>query len=219
MNFQELLKCADRNSVFNIFKNTLCSATEMNIISCKKEAVLKEKINELYDDLISRDISKCTNHKIIVCYKYFDELSALEDINHTKEYYVCSLFNPEEDDDEFYSFIFISWNEILSMQVCPKSIDDYGEDEVAASILFEMTEMGMNEETKNKNEVDLEKSLLEAEKAAKEGNTISFEDLKRKLCIDDTIEENSKEIEKKQEELLAKNKNIKNEFLRFLKDL
>ncbi|MCM1221997.1 MAG: hypothetical protein NC548_46745 [Lachnospiraceae bacterium] len=219
MKFQELLKRADRNSVFNIFKNTLCSAAKMNKISYEKEAVLKEKINKLYDDLLSRDISKYANRKIIVCYKYFDELALLEDDKHSKEYYTCSIFNPEEDDDEFYSFIFIAWNEILSMQVCPKSIDDYGKDEVSASILFEMTEMGMNEETKNKNEVDLEKSLLEAEKTAKEGNTISFEDLKRELCIDDTIEENSEGIEKKQAELLAKNKIIKNEFLKFLKNL
>ena len=80
----------------------------------------------------------------------------IRNVNMDKAELFFDVFAVKPDSREHYAVEYTSWKELLSCDVLPRSIKQYGIDAVAAAILYEMTFFGMEE-----NAVERERKKLD----------------------------------------------------------
>lgn len=197
MTVQMLLKKANFDNAWDIIKdfyylnNVYRKSPNEN-----KLKLIQNNFYNFYDKLINLvPISELPN-EIIVCIKYKDDLPEKDKNGDYIDGWVYDCCSYNIDEDKTYSLMFRSWNEIMSLPFCKKSIDESGCDTCAAHILYELSWNGFDEETVKQRYEEIENSLNEAQ--CDESEYISYEDLKAELETEygffDTRSE--KEIEK-----------------------
>ena len=108
-------------------------------VSDEKMDELERDYDRVYNNLINRNVTKNTNDNQIVVIKY------LRSANGKHEEYRFESFMLDEriDFTAKQGILFDSWDYVLSLSVCGKSIDDYGRPACAASIMYDLTLLGI----------------------------------------------------------------------------
>lgn len=91
-------------------------------------------------------------------------------------------------ESEKWALDFTPWEEWLSMTISKDSLENFTELEIIAHCLYEMTFIGFNEETIQKELNKLDESVKEFENMAEENkkkNTMSIDELMKRLDKDD----------------------------------
>lgn len=116
----------------------------------------------------------------------------------------------EEFKNPLYGLTFLSRDSILGMRVCEKSIEKYGEYEVAALIVDELTSFCIDEEERQKTINQIKKGLEDMVLPCEEecyGIDEAFESLREKLGFPDkeeTLEEKQTRLDEAYEEIYTK---------------
>lgn len=152
------------------------------------------------------DVTSIEKEKLLTSYKEIDTIETYEEFTD-----IIKIRRPIET----YNFMFVKREDVLGYEVSPLSIEMYEANEVAASIFWELTWFGYDNDTANKNQ---ETSILSLESNSKELEEDLFdfeEDLEEISNYEKkkTLEELISEAEKKE---IILNFNIKNQYFKKL---
>ena len=163
-----------------------------------------ERIAEVYKKTIEELAEIKGNSKTgeIVVLKIFDDVS--------DEFVMETLYRAVGDTSR-YCIDLMPWKDLIDLEVCAKSIEKYGREEVAAQILYEMTFFGFTEKERKK---EIKKTVKSIEKSKKCKKYYTLEDIAKEFGLE-TSEESEDEKQKCREKMLdtiRKNNEIYLEF-------
>ena len=220
MTVQMLLKKANFDNVWDIIKdfyyvnNVYRKSPNEN-----KLKLIRNNFYNFYNKLINLEPISEISNEFIVCIKYKDDLPEKdENGNYLNDWiYDCCSYNVDED--KTYSLMFRSWNEIIRLPFCQKSIDEYGYNACVAHILYELSWNGFDEETVKQREEELNESLNDVE--CDDSEYISFEELKTELeekygLVDMRSEEEIEKDKKHISDIIKANMKIFDEFKQYM---
>lgn len=217
MNCQELLRVVDVNTVFEYYLQ-LEFGNNILSVDAKKLSKYKDLFVTRYEDFISRQIVENTEGHLI-CIRYWSTFPEYDDGELLEEYeYTVSIVKPNENFN-FYSLNFTPWNKILGTPVFELSLERYGMELVAAAILDEMFEFGMDEESKEKWEQELHQKLEEGMKDIEEGRSIPIEEIFKEFDMEDDYNSDEYKIrDAYTQKVIRENMDIQNEFVERYKE-
>lgn len=157
------------------------------------------------EDLIY-DVTSIEKEKLLASYEEIDTIETYEEFTD-----IIKIRKPIET----YNFMYVKREDVLGYEVSPLSIEMYGVNEVAASVFWELTWFGYDNDTANKNQ---ETSILSLESNSKElaDDLFDFEEDLEEISNYEkkkTLEELISEAEKKE---IILNFNIKNQYFKKL---
>jgi hypothetical protein len=233
MYVKELLLRLDFNKVWEEIKSYYYNdlSTDISYLEFKKAYPdkteedfldkVKDNIAITFDEIKEVEVVN-TNEAVLAVHKYFeyDEDTDLIDPVWDTCYYI-------KGEDEAYSLMGLEWEKFLGLPVLDKSIGEYGEDIVAAHIVWELTFMGYTRETASEESKKLFERLDESLKDIENSNFYTMAEVEEHLadhCTETEEEraeflkqlrtepENTEYIEKMNQKALEMTKKITSEY-------
>lgn len=142
--------------------------------------------------------------------KTIEELAEIKGNSKTGEIVVLKIFDDVSDefvmetlyravgDNSRYCIDLMPWKDLIDLEVCAKSIEKYGKEEVAAQILYEMTFFGFTEKERKK---EIKKTVKSIEKSKKCKKYYTLEDIAKEFGLE-ASEESEEEKQKRKEKML-----------------
>ncbi|MCM1440546.1 MAG: hypothetical protein NC131_15305 [Roseburia sp.] len=185
MTLRELLKVADIECVLNQIADIFI---KNQFVKPKTSA---ERIIEVYKNTVKELTSIQGSSKTgeIVVLRIFDDIS---------DEFVMETLYRAVGDNRRYSIILMPREDLIDLEVCAKSIEKYGKEEVATLILYELTFFGFTEKERKK---EIKKTVKSLEKSEKCKKYYTLEDIVKKYGLK-TSEESEEEKQKRREKML-----------------
>lgn len=182
----------------------------------KREYNLPEKAKDPYEDAIKElsilsGFGNTSNDEMTIVVGRFEDFSESGTL-------IFDVFGIIPNDNEHYSMNLEPWRNWVNYPILGKSIGIYGEAEVLAHILYEMTFYGFTEEDVGLKHKEVLEILKESEEQEKGGmiNFVSAEEVHKSLGLDVKEERDSEEINRQRKEtkrIMEKNNQIMEELL------
>ena len=218
MKIKDIIKNVNIDKAVDYFINSknLFELEFLNMTSEKKEEVtkkLKNKLEQAKDNLLNTK-GKTQKDIIVVLAKEWTDWKNDNEMNldqiFTFGYKLSEIkdLNLERlnDIEDFYSKVqkygleFMSWDELIGMEVLDKCIENLTFDVVSFELLYLLTSSGFSKEEYEENIKEFEESLLKSEKDIKEGKTFSAEEVFNELFEKYGFERKEKTEEEKRKE-------------------
>ena len=123
--------------------------------------------------------------------------------------FIYDVFGMIAEDENHYSLTMCSWNELVGFGVLQKSIEIYGEAEVVAHILYDITFFAYSAKAVDKKIEQEKEILLERHKEAENGQFVPFEEVMAEFGhSDERTKEEKARVQKERERINLENQKI-----------
>ena len=178
MTLRELLKLVNNKEdieyIVSFFAMHLNDSSSDHVLRQIKDDKAYKKMSSMIDELLSLDIK--VNKKRLCTERSIDDF-----YDKGEEYYFDS-YMMEKDADSHYSLDFIDWREVIDSKIDEHSLFKYGYLDVATSILWELSFLGFNLKTVEKELKELADTIDEEDQNEPKH---SLEELFEELQADD----------------------------------
>ena len=185
MNVSELLNKTDFARVWEVLEKEYYTGVEY-----KEKLPRIRKAYQLFFEKLKGLFPVPQAGKYLFCQRYYDALDENFSDATADEHMIFSvaLFDVlEEDGDGVYSLSFIDWNKVMGFSVPVASVNRFGEETIAAHLLFELSFYGFDEQDMIDVRTELEETCQSYEQMSEEErarSTRSFDEVCEELGID-----------------------------------